>query len=118
MRTLSFLLLITVASTSVAETPADLRFLTHAHVTPHFTQSDLVAVTKIDNSVHVSLGQKITIVFDQRGDQLVTPRRVQGDPKGPAVTLEFSADTETKGLMMIRAKSSYPRIVRYRAAAG
>ena len=117
MRTLSFLLLMTLASTSVAEAQTDLRILTHAHVTPHFTQGDVVDVRQVDNSVHISLGQKIAIVFDQRGDRLVNPRRVQGAQKGPLVTLAFSADDETKGLVILEVKSSYPRIVRYRAAA-
>src|SRR2546423_6359604 len=116
-RTLPFLFLVTLASISAAESETGLQILTHAHVTPHFTKGDVLDVSKIGNGVHISLGQKIAVAFDQRGDQLVNPRRVQGASKGPIVTLEFSADDKTKGLLILQVKSSYPRIVRYRAAA-
>jgi hypothetical protein len=82
----------------------------------HAAKGDVIDINKVHNSVHISLGQKIAVVFDQRGDQLVNPRRVQSAQKGPFVTLEFSADDKTKGLLMLLVKSSYPRIARYRAA--
>jgi hypothetical protein len=79
-------------------------------------KGDVIDVAKIRNSVHISLGQKIAVVFDQRGDQLINPRRVHSTQKGAIVTLEFSADDKKKGLLMLWVKSSHPRIVRYRAA--
>lgn len=80
-------------------------------------KGDVVDVTKLRDSIRISLGQKIVIGFDQQGDRLTNPRRVQGAQKRPAVTLKFYADKESKTLLMLLVESSYPRIVRYRAAA-
>ena len=114
MRTLIFVLLMVLTSTSVAETPGKLQLLTH--FSAHVTERDVIDVSKIHNSVRISLGQKNVIAFDQHGDRLVNPRRVQGAQKRPAVTLEFSADDKTKGLIVLQVENSYPRIVRYRIA--
>ena len=80
-------------------------------------KGDLIDVSKVQDSVHISLGQKAVVAFDQRGDQLVNPHRLQGAQKRPVVTLEFFADKKTKDLLVFVIGSSYPRIVRYRAAA-
>jgi hypothetical protein len=114
MRTLPFVLLMALTSTSVVETQAKLDLLTH--FSAHAAERDVIDVSKIANSVRISLGQKNVIAFDQRGDRLVNPRRVQGAQKRPAVTLKFFADDTTKGLIILQIENSYPRIIRYRAA--
>ncbi len=80
-------------------------------------RGDLIDVSKIQNSVRISLGQKAVVAFDLHGDKLANPRRVQGAQKGPVVTLEFFADKVNKELLVLVIGSSYPRVVRYRAAA-
>src|SRR5664279_2966633 len=80
-------------------------------------KGDVIDVTKLRDSIRIFLGQKIVIGFDQQGDRLTNPRRIQGAQKRPALTLEFYADKKSKTLLMLLVESSYPRIVRYRAAA-
>lgn len=80
-------------------------------------KGDVIDVTKLRDGIRISLGQKMVIGFDQRGDRLTRPHLIQGIQKRPAVTLRFFADKKSKTLLMLLVESSYPRIVRYRAAA-
>jgi hypothetical protein len=87
-------------------------------VSPVFAaRGDRIEVPTIHDSLRISLGQKFAVAFDQRGDRLVKPRRVKSAPKGAAVTLWFFVDEKKKDLIIFVVGSSYPRIVRYRAAA-
>ena len=63
------------------------------------------------------MDQEFAIAFDQRGDRLTNPRRVQGAQKRPVVTLKFYVPPDHKDLLVLIVRSLYPRIVRYRAAA-
>lgn len=69
------------------------------------------------DAVGISLGQKFAVAFDQRGDRLVNPRRVKRAQKDSVVTPWFFTPKEHKGLLVLVVGSSYPRVVRYRAAA-
>jgi hypothetical protein len=80
-------------------------------------RGDRIEVSTLHDSVRISLGQKFAVAFDQRGDRLVNPRRVKAAQKGAVVTLWFFADDKKKDLMIFVVGSSYPHIVRYRAAA-
>jgi hypothetical protein len=80
-------------------------------------RGDFIDPTKLRDSVRISVGQEFAVAFDQRGDRLVNPRRVQGAQKRPAVTLKFYVPRDHKDLLVLIIGSSYPRIVRYRAAA-
>jgi hypothetical protein len=114
MRTLPFVLLMALASACPAETPPKYQLLTH--FSAHAADRVVIDVSKIANSVRLSLGQNNVTAFDQRGDRLVNPRRVQGAQQRPVVTLKFFADDQTRGLIILQIENSYPRIVRYRAA--
>jgi hypothetical protein len=88
---------------------------------------DLIDPTKLRDTVRISVGQEFAVAFDERDDRLVNPRRVKGSQKqksgpltlakGPAVTLRFYVPPNHKDLLVLIIGSSYPRIVRYRAAA-
>ncbi len=80
-------------------------------------KGDLVDPTKVRDSIRISVGQEFAVAFDQRGDRLTNPRRVHSAPKHPAVTLKFFVPPDHKDLLVLTVGSSYPRIVRYRAAA-
>jgi hypothetical protein len=80
-------------------------------------KGDFIDPRNTRDSIRISTGQKFTVAFDERGDQLVNPRRVQGAQKRPVVTLEFFVDKKKQEIRILVIGSSYPRIVRYRAAA-
>jgi hypothetical protein len=81
-------------------------------------KGDLIDPSKARDSIRISTGQKFTVAFDQRGNQLVNPRRVQGAQKRPAVALEFFVERSKSPEMRVLVVTNLsPRILRYRAAA-
>ncbi|MCA1652348.1 MAG: hypothetical protein LC753_19500 [Acidobacteria bacterium] len=80
-------------------------------------RGDFIDPTKLRDTVRIRLGQEFAVAFDERGDRLVNPRRARGAQKRPAVTLKFFVPPDHKNLLVLIVGSSYPRIVRYRAAA-
>jgi hypothetical protein len=80
-------------------------------------KGDFIEPRKLRDTVRISVGQEFAVAFDQRGERLVNPRRVQGAQKRPVVTLKFYVPPDHKNLLVLVVGSSYPRIVRYRAAA-
>ena len=78
---------------------------------------DFIDPTKLRDGIRISVGQEFAVVFDQHGERLVNPRRVQGSQKRPTVTLKFYVPPDHKNILVFIIGSSYPRIVRYRAAA-
>ena len=79
---------------------------------------DVIEPSKSGDSVRISIGEQFTVAFDERGDRLVNPRRVEGAQERPVVTLKFSIEKKEHEIFRLLAiNSSYPRILRYRAAA-
>ena len=80
-------------------------------------KGDLIEPSKARDSIRIPTGQQFTVAFDQRGDRLVNPRRVQGAQKRPVVTVNFFIAKKDITFPVLAITSSYPRILRYRAAA-
>jgi hypothetical protein len=80
-------------------------------------RGDFIDPTKLHDTVRIRVGEEVAVAFDQRGDRLLSPRRVKGAQKRPSVTLKFFVPPDHKNLLVLVVGSSYPRIVRYRAAA-
>jgi hypothetical protein len=88
-------------------------------LSPHASaaKGDLIEPSKVRDTTRISAGQQFSVAFDQRGDRLVNPHRVQGAQARPAVTLNFFIAKKDMKFPVLIISSSYPRIVRYRAAA-
>jgi hypothetical protein len=68
--------------------------------------------SKIDDKVTITLGQKLTVQFEARGDSLKAPKIVeQPDQKQPSVTLDFDKHDET---LMLHIKNGFPQTLRVR----
>ena len=80
-------------------------------------RGDFIDPTKLHDNVRIRVGEEFAVVFDQHGERLVNPRRVQGSQKRPTGTLKFYVPPDHKNILVLIIGSSYPRIVRYRAAA-
>ena len=78
---------------------------------------DVIEPSTSGDSVRISIGEEFTVAFDERGDRLVNPRRVEGAQERPVVTLKFSIEKKEHEFRLLAINSSYPRILRYRAAA-
>ena len=92
-------------------------FLMLSSVHTFAARGELIDPAKLRDGIRISVGQEFAVAFDQRGEQLTNPRRVQGAQKRPVVTLKFYVPPDHKDLLVLIVGSSYPRIVRYRAAA-
>jgi hypothetical protein len=72
-------------------------------------------VSHVHDKIHIRFHQKFAIVFDQRGNRLVNPRLLTTSTKQPYIVGEF---TDTfKGNRMLMLQSTFPKMVRYHAAA-
>ncbi|HVF73067.1 MAG TPA: hypothetical protein VM940_15805 [Chthoniobacterales bacterium] len=81
-------------------------------------RGDLIDPAKARDSIRISTGQQFTVAFDQRGDRLVNPRRVQSAQKRSVVTLNFFVErSKSPEMRVLVVTNFYPRILRYRAAA-
>jgi hypothetical protein len=73
-----------------------------------------IDITPIRGKISIRLHQKFTVLFDQRGNRPVNPRRINTATKQPVVMAEF---LEGKRTRILKIESTFPRMVRYRAAA-
>jgi|GEM_PF-4210462 len=73
-----------------------------------------IDITPIHDKIGIRLHQKFAIVFDQRGKRLINPRLINTATKQPVIMGEF---LEHKGIKMLIIQSTFPKMVRYHAAA-
>ena len=74
-----------------------------------------VDITHLRDKSNIRFGQKFAIVFDQRGNRLVSPRLLTTSTKQPYIVGTF-VDTP-KGNRMLMLQSTFSKMVRYHAAA-
>jgi hypothetical protein len=74
-----------------------------------------IDVTHVRDKIKIRFHQKFAIVFDQRGNRLVNPRLLTTSTKQPYIVGEFVGTP--KGNRMLMLQSTFPKIVRYHAAA-
>jgi hypothetical protein len=74
-----------------------------------------IDITHIRDKIHIRFHQKFAIVFDQRGNRLVNPRLLTTSTKQPYIVAEFTVTP--KGNRMLAIQSTFPKMVRYHAAA-
>lgn len=72
-----------------------------------------IDVSRVRDKVSTQLHQNFAIVFDQRGNRLVNPSRINTARKESVIMGEF---LDHKGLRML-IQSTFPKVVRYHAAA-
>jgi hypothetical protein len=73
-----------------------------------------IDITPIRNKITIRLHQKFAIAFDQSGNRLVNPRLLTTSTKQPYIVGEF---LEHKGMKVLAIQSTFPKMVRYHAAA-
>src|SRR5215472_10968 len=74
-----------------------------------------VDITHVRDKMHIRFHQKFAIIFDQRGNRLVNPRLLTTSTKQPHIVGEFTRTP--KGNRMLALQSTFPKMVRYHAAA-
>jgi hypothetical protein len=74
-----------------------------------------IDVTHVRDKIKIRFHQKFAIVFDQRGNRLVNPRLLTTSTKQPYIVGEFVGTP--KGNRMLMLQSTFPKMVRYHAAA-
>jgi hypothetical protein len=74
-----------------------------------------IDITHLRDTIHIRFHQKFAIFFDQRGNRLGNPRLLTTSTKQPYIVGEFT-DTP-KGSRMLMLQSTFPKMVRYHAAA-
>ena len=84
-------------------------------VTAARAEYEPIDISHIRDKINVRLGQKFAIVFDQRGNRLLKPRLLTTSTKQPYIVGTF-VDTP-KGNLMLMLQSTFPKMVRYHAAA-
>jgi len=73
-----------------------------------------IDISHLRDKISVKLRQKFAFSFEQRGNRLVNPRPVTDATKQPVIMGEF---LEHKGMKMLMIESTFPKMVRYHAAA-
>jgi hypothetical protein len=74
-----------------------------------------IDITHVHGKINIRFHQKFAIVFDQRGNHLVNPRLLTTSTKQPYIVGEFTVTP--KGNRMLMIQSTFPKMVRYHAAA-
>jgi hypothetical protein len=82
---------------------------------PARAEYEPIDITPIRNKISIRLHQKFAIAFDQRGNRLVNPRLLTTSTKQPYIVGEFVKTP--KGNRMLMLQSTFPKMVRYHAAA-
>jgi hypothetical protein len=73
-----------------------------------------VDVRTVRNKLSVRTGQKITFLFDQRGDRLTDPHVAKGQQSQPALTVDFSQSARGKSNVVIT--STFAKVLRFKGA--
>ncbi len=68
---------------------------------------DFIDPATLHDTISISVGREFAIAFDERGDRLTNPCRVEGAQARPTVTLKFFVPPDHKDLFVLIVNTSY-----------